>query len=48
MMMMMMMVMMMMMILVLLIALKGATRHFYNLLTAPRSVSNTYVQVFRA
>ena len=30
------------------IALKGANRDFYNLLTAPRTVSNTYAQVARA
>ena len=30
------------------IALKGAIRNFYNLLIAPRTVSNTYAQVGRA
>ena len=30
------------------IALKGGNRDFYNLLTAPRTVSNTYAQVARA
>ena len=30
------------------IALKGAIGHFYHLLTAPRTVSNTYAQVARA
>ena len=30
------------------IALKGAIRDFYNLLTAPRTVSNTYAQVVKA
>ena len=30
------------------IALKGANRNFYNLLTAPRIVSNTCAQVARA
>ena len=47
---MMMMVMMMMMIIITVIvtAFKGAIRDFYNLLTAPRTVSNTYAQVARA
>ena len=27
------------------IALKGANRDFYNLITAPRTVSNTYAKV---
>ena len=36
------------MLIVIIIAFKGATRDFfYNLLTAPRSVSNTYAQVAR-
>ena len=52
----MMMIMMMMMmimivvittIMIVIIALKGAIRDFYNLLTAPRTVSNTYAQVAR-
>ena len=30
------------------IAFKGAIRDFYNLLTAPQTVSNTYAQVVRA
>ena len=30
---------------IIIIALKGASRDFYNLLTAPRTVSNTYAQV---
>ena len=30
------------------IVLKGAVRDFYNLLTAPRTVSNTYAQVARS
>ena len=30
------------------IAFKGTIRDFYNLLTAPRTVSNTYAQVARA
>ena len=30
------------------IALKGAIRDFYSLLTAPQTVSNTYTQVARA
>ena len=34
--------------LIITIALKGANRDFYNLLTAPRTVSNTYAQVVRA
>ena len=32
-------------IIIIIIALKGAIRDFYNLLTAPRTVSNTYAQV---
>ena len=31
--------------LLIIIALKGAIRDFHNLLTAPRTVSNTYAQV---
>ena len=34
-------------IIIIIIALKGAVRDFYNLLTVPRTVSNTYVQVAR-
>ena len=30
------------------VALKYAVRDFFNLLTAPRTVSNTYAQVARA
>ena len=30
------------------VALKGAIRDFYKLLTGPRTVSNTYAQVARA
>ena len=37
-----------MIIIITIIALKGANRDFYNLLTAPRTVSNTYAQVARA
>ena len=41
--------MMMMMIIIIIIAIKGAIRDFfYNLLTAPRTVSNTNAQVARA
>ena len=36
------------MIITMIIALKGAIRDFYDLLTAPRTVSNTYAQVARA
>ena len=35
-------------IIIIIIAFKGAIRDFYNLLTAPRTVSNTYDQVARA
>ena len=35
-------------IMIIIIAFKGAIRDFYNLLTAPRTVSNTYAQVARA
>ena len=35
-------------IMIMIIALKGAFRDFYNLLTAPGTVSNTYAQVSRA
>ena len=51
MMMMMMIIIMMLMMIIIIIALKGANRHiffFYNLLTAPQTVSNTYAQVARA
>ena len=38
-----------MIIIIIIIAFKGAIRDFfYNLLTAPRAVSNTYAQVARA
>ena len=33
------------MMMMMMIALKGAIRDFYNFLTAPRTVSNTYGQV---
>ena len=33
---------------IIIIAFKGVIRDFYNLLTAPRTVSNTYAQVARA
>ena len=33
---------------IMIIALKGAVRDFYSLLTAPRTVSNTYAQEARA
>ena len=45
---MMMMMMMMTMTMMMIIALKGAIRDFYNLLTALGTVSNTYAQVARA
>ena len=35
-------------IIIIIIALKGAIRDFYNLLTAPRTVSHIYAQVARA
>ena len=35
------------MITIIILTLKGAVRDFYNLLTAPRIVSNTYAQVTR-
>ena len=39
----------MIIIIIIIIAFKGAIREiFYNLLTAPRTVSNTYAQVARA
>ena len=44
-------VMMMMMIVIktmIIIASKGSNRDFYKLLTAPRTVSNTYAQLTRA
>ena len=44
---MMMMMMMMMTMIIIIIALKGAIRDFYNLLTAPRTVSNMYAHVAR-
>ena len=37
----------MIMVMIVMIALKGSIRDFYNLLTEPRTVSNTYVQVAR-
>ena len=37
--------MMMMMMMMMMIALKGAMRDFYSLLTAPRTFSNTYTKV---
>ena len=40
--------MMMLMMMIITIALKGANRDFYNLLTAPRTVSNMNAQVARA
>ena len=40
--------MMMMIMMIMIIALKGAIRDFYNLLTAPRTVSNAYALVARA
>ena len=33
---------------IIIIAFKGAIRDFYNLLTAPRTISNTHAQVARA
>ena len=45
---MMMMMMMIIIIIIIIIALKGATLDFYSLLTAPRTVSNTYAQVAQA
>ena len=36
------------MIMIIILTFKGAIRYFYNLLTAPRTVSNTYGQVARA
>ena len=47
-MMMMMMIIVIIIIIIIIVALKGAIRDFYNLLTAPRTVSNTYAQVARA
>ena len=35
-------------IIIMMIALKGANRDFYSLLTSPRNVSNIYAQVARA
>ena len=46
--MMIMMMMMMMTTIMIVIAFKGAIRDFYNLLTAPRTVSNTHALVARA
>ena len=43
-----MMMMKMMMMIIIIIAFKGAIRDFYNLLTAMRTVSNTFAQVPRA
>ena len=45
--MMVMMMMMMMMMMMLMMTLKGAIRDFHSLLTAPRTVPNTYAQVAR-
>ena len=36
------------MIVIMIIALKGANQDFYNLLTAPRTVSSRFAQVARA
>ena len=44
---MMMVVVVVMMMMIIIIAFKGAIPDFYNLLTAPRTVSNTYAQVAR-
>ena len=44
---MMMMMMMIVIIVIIIIAFKGAIRDYYNLLTAPQTVSNTYAQVAR-
>ena len=38
----------MIMVTVLMVALKGAVRDFYNLLTTPQTVSNSYAQTARA
>ena len=35
-------------VVIVIIALKGAVQDFYNLLTALRTVSNTYIRVARA
>ena len=48
MMMMMMMMIMVMVITIIIITFKGATQDFYNVLAAPQTVSNAYVQVARA
>ena len=47
-MMMMMMMMIMIMMMMIVIALKGAIREFYNLLTTRRTLSDTFAQVARA
>ena len=39
---------MMMMMMMMMIAQKGVIQDFYDLLTAPRTVSNTYAHVARA
>ena len=44
----MMMMMMMMMMITIIITLKGAIRDFYNFLTAPRTVSNTYANMCKS
>ena len=44
----MMMTTMMIMMMMMMITLKGAFRDFYNLLTSPRTVSNTYAEVVSA
>ena len=41
-------IMMMMLLIIMVIILKGAIRDFYNLLTAPLTVSNVYAQMARA
>ena len=46
--MMVMMMMMILMMMMIIIALKGSNRDFYNLLSAPRTVSNTHAQGARA
>ena len=42
------MMMMMMIIMIIIIELKGAIRDFYDVITAPRTVSTTHAQVTRA
>ena len=39
---------MMMMMMLIIISVKGAIRDFYNLLSAPRTVSDAYAQATRA